>query len=84
MKTITTIADLIEEFGGPSAMAEWAQVVPGAVSNWVERGNIPAGLHLQLDRECRRRGIEVDDSVYGLRPVGTLPSQPRRRTARVA
>jgi hypothetical protein len=65
-------------------MAEWAQVVPAAVSNWIDRGNVPAGLHLRLDRECRKRGIVVDDVVFGLRPVFDGPPRPSKRSTQAA
>lgn len=71
MRKITTIPDLVEAFGGPSKLAAWAFVRPSAVSNWIERGAIPAGLHMRLYREGQQRGLDIDDDVFGIRHFPT-------------
>lgn len=71
MRKITTIPDLVEAFGGTSQLAAWAFVRPSAVSNWIERGSIPPGLHMRLYREGQQRGLDIEDSVFGIRRFPT-------------
>jgi len=65
MRKLTSSSEIIEAFGGPTAMARWAKVVPSAISNWAERG-IPPSWHLRLIIECRRRGFAIDPVAFDL------------------
>jgi len=64
LEKLTTVADVVRAFGGPSGMAEWAGIGAPAVCNWVDRGFIPPGWHFRLDREARAMGYEIDQSVF--------------------
>ena len=65
MRKLTSPAEIISAFGGPTAMARWAKVVPSAICNWAERG-IPPSWHLKLLIECRRRGFAIDPSALDI------------------
>lgn len=66
---IETVDDLARAFGGTKRLAEWADVVQSAVSNWRDANSIPPGYHLRLYFECRRRGLRVDtEKLFGLAP----------------
>lgn len=65
---INTIDDLIEEMGGNTALGDWLDITPEAVSNWKRRNAIATGWHLRLDMEMRKRGKSVNPSVFGLEP----------------
>jgi predicted transcriptional regulator len=79
MKKLTTVDEVIEAFGGATAVANWFGLTQPAVSNWRMKNEIPPGWHLRLVRHAERIGIEIDDAVFGLtdddpkapRPVGT-------------
>lgn len=64
-RTLSSVADIVEAFGGTKAVAEWADVGMSAVSNWIVRDEIPPGWHYRLDRELRRRGYKVDPPLFG-------------------
>ena len=62
--TIRTIDELVEALGGPSYVAEWAGTELSAISNWKRRGFIPQGWHLRMWIEVRKRGLDVDPSLF--------------------
>lgn len=85
MSMITTIDDLVDEFGGDTAMAEFLGITQSAVAQWKVRGQIASGWHLRLLAELKRRGCIVDPSVFGLTEEEARGLFPRRRAeARVA
>jgi len=61
-----TVNELIDAFGGTTATAMIFKVLPSAVSNWRHDGKFPERLHLRILREAEKRGIPVDDSIFGL------------------
>lgn len=67
-QTISSIRELIEALGGPTAVAQWAGVEhASAVSNWEARGSIPPGYHMRLSLEARRRGFVISpEEIFGL------------------
>jgi hypothetical protein len=66
MTDIETIEQLVEFFGGDTAVADWLGISQPAVAQWKSRGQIGAGWHLRLYAEIRRRGATVEPSVFGL------------------
>lgn len=67
MKTmITTIDELIDAFGGPTALAALLRIKQPAVSKWSMNNEIPRGWHHPLSRMAEARGLTVHDSVWGL------------------
>lgn len=66
MKVVTTIPSLVEALGGFANLARWAGYEDSrGIHNWVARG-IPPAYHLRLTLEARRRGIEIDPSIFEL------------------
>lgn len=64
---IRSIDQLVDFFGGNSALAAWLGIDPTAVAQWKLRGQIGSGWHLILLSEVRRRGSDVHiPSVFGL------------------
>lgn len=61
---LKSVADIVKAFGGTFALAEWAGVVPSAVSNWVAKDYIPPGWHYRMYRELVARGFDVDEAVF--------------------
>ena len=66
MKHITSIHELVEFFGGDTALAEYLDISQSAVAHWKIRGRIAAGWHLRLLAEIHARDATVDPSVFGL------------------
>lgn len=64
---ISTVRDLIDALGGPTAVSQWAGYEHvSAVSNWETRG-IPTGFHMRLALEARRRGFTISpEGLFGL------------------
>ncbi len=58
-KTLRNVGDLIDAFGGPIGLAQWAGVGQSAVSNWQRRG-LPPSYHIKLLIEARRRSWRID------------------------
>lgn len=65
---ITSIDQLIDVLGGPSAIGEWLGITQEAVSNWKARRSIPPGWHFKLAKAARARGCSIDPQVFGLEP----------------
>lgn len=63
---MTTIDDLIDAFGGPTALGELLGIGQPAVSKWSSSQAIPSGWHLRLERMCKARGWTVADAVWGM------------------
>jgi hypothetical protein len=79
MAVIRTIDELVEEFGGDTALAELLGITQSAVAHWKIRGQIAAGWHLRLLAELQRRGFTVEPSVFGLTDREAEGLFPKRR-----
>lgn len=67
MKTmITSIDELIDAFGGPTALGGLLRIGQPAVSKWSMNNEIPRRWHHILSRMAEARGLRVDDAVWGL------------------
>jgi hypothetical protein len=64
MAEIKTVNEMITAFGGTGKTAVIFGVLPSAVSNWRQTG-FPDRLHLRILNEAKRRGIAVDESIFG-------------------
>jgi hypothetical protein len=62
---IETIDDLIEAYGGASALGEKLGITQEAVSMWRARGEIPGGWHMELFVDARVRGWDLAPCVFG-------------------
>jgi hypothetical protein len=82
-KTISTVDELIDTLGGPTAIARWLGIKQSAVSNWrlPTRPGIPAGWHLRLYREAKARGFEIADEVFETDAVGRPNIEPPKKKA---
>jgi hypothetical protein len=61
---LTTVAEIVDAFGGTKAMAAWADVSQSAVSNWIARGWIPPDWYVAMSDELLRRGLEVTPETF--------------------
>lgn len=66
MKHVRSIDDLVEFFGGDTALADLLGLDQSAIAQWKRRGNIGSGWHLRLLAELTRRGATADPDVFGL------------------
>ncbi len=72
-KVLQTVDEVIDAFGGDrkaginnSRVAKWLGINTSAVCNWRERANIPSGWHLRFYLEAKKRGLRIDQSIFGL------------------
>jgi DNA-binding transcriptional regulator Cro len=61
-RIISTVPQLIEAFGGTSALARTLGRSAPAISQW--RTHVPAGLYVVVRRACRRKGYDVSDRLF--------------------
>lgn len=82
MMHISSIAELVEFFGGDTALAAELDISQSAVAHWKLRSQIAAGWHLRLLTEIHRRGATVAPEVFGLEHVeiGAL-AEPKKKRA---
>lgn len=66
MMHISSIAELVEFFGGDTALAAELDISQSAVAHWKLRKQIAAGWHLRLLAMIIRRGASVAAEVFGL------------------
>lgn len=62
---LKTVSEVVEAFGGTSAVAKWVGRGPSAVSNWIDRGFIPPGWHYRMSKWAAERGFEISPVVFG-------------------
>lgn len=62
---ITTIKDLVREFGGAKSVAEMMHVQPAAVYMVVNRDSIPFRWRIVFYQEAKRRKIKVAPQLLG-------------------
>jgi hypothetical protein len=74
VKILRTVDQVIEEFGSPSAAAEWAGVGASAVCNWSARGYIPPGWHYRMSQHFAEKGVLLAGTVFGERDERPLAS----------
>ena len=65
-KPIETVHELVEFFGGDTAMAEFFGTTQTVVGQWKCRKAIATGWHLRILAEVRRRGATIDPMLFGL------------------
>lgn len=65
MRTLSTVDDVIDLFGGPAKTARWACTSTNAVCWWRHR-RIPPAIHLRLLIEARRRDVRIGRDVFDL------------------
>jgi hypothetical protein len=64
MRTLTTVADVIDALGGPTKFGRLLGVTPTAIGNWARRGLIPPQWSVKLRRELLQRDMIIDESVF--------------------
>lgn len=80
-RTITTVDQLVQAFGGTARMAEFLDVRMSTVSNWKAAEDIPPAWHLRLFLEAGQRGFDIDPLMFGL-PETMRPRKGRRQGKR--
>jgi hypothetical protein len=84
-KSINSVEQLVDAWGGTNEFARWADVGPSAVSNWKAQGYIPEGYHLRLFLEARGRGLDLAPSLFGFkRWPDPMDGKPRPKQQAVA
>jgi hypothetical protein len=66
---IKSVESIIEAVGGPAKAARLGGVKPSAVSNWSERGRIPAEQFLVFSAALKKIGKTFDPALFGMREV---------------
>jgi hypothetical protein len=90
MMHISSIAELVDFFGGDTALAAKLDISQSAVAHWKLRKQIAAGWHLRLMAEINRQGATVSPEVFGLDQEeiealgGSKKKRPPRRPTRRA
>lgn len=82
MYDITSIADLVDELGGPTALGAKLGISSEAISNWIAREAIATGWHVRLWAMVSRRGLTVDPAVFNYTEEeveGLIPKRPLAR-----
>lgn len=79
-KPISTLRDLVNAYGGTGKFAEFLNVVPSAVSNYLRDDELPRGYHLEVYLDCQRRNLKIDTrALFGVDEYKVRRSHPRRR-----
>ena len=81
---LKTVEEVIDAFGGPTAIGAWLGIGQSAVSNWKIDDAIPPGWHLRLARHAERHGFVISDDLFGLPtddPKAPTPRVPKSRKA---
>ena len=67
---ITSIAALIQHFGGPLATARALRSTPQKVCNWRRVGRLPPELYMAHRRRLARHQVDVPDDLWGWAEAG--------------
>ena len=79
MQQISSVAELVKAFDGPTAIAKVLKTTPQNVVNWRKARRIPARLHRAHKELLARAGIDALDSLWGFIPVRQLAVKQRQR-----
>ena len=67
---LATVEAVVKALGGTTEAARLVGAAgPSAVSNWLERGEIPADKFLLISEALRAEGKEVDPRVFAFKAV---------------
>lgn len=81
-RTIRSIPDIVEAFGGKAKLAAWLGVTHQAACNWYREGCIPTAYHYQLHLWFTSHGVKLDPETFGLQTNGRLiPRADRAKAA---
>lgn len=80
-RTLTTVEEVINALGGPTATGKWLGIGQNAVSMWKTRGIAP-GWHFRVYLRLRRKGMDVDPSVFGIEDFDDLNGKRGTKRAR--
>jgi hypothetical protein len=77
-QALSTVREVIDAFGGPTALTEWVNsnvegtsITKSAVTNWHIEGWIPPAWFLAISTELKIRGYDVEPKVFRQLPVRT-------------
>lgn len=66
-RTLRTVDEVIDAFGGNEVVGEWLGVGRTAVCNWRSRG-FPTGVQLRIWLQAQELGYRIDLKVFGAEP----------------
>jgi hypothetical protein len=66
-RSLHSVADIIDAFGGTKKTAKWAGTGMSTISNWLAHDHIPKGWHYRIHLELTARGFDVDPLAFGMR-----------------
>jgi hypothetical protein len=66
LKTISNMAEAIDELGGPRKIATYLGIDEGAVTNWRSRG-FPAWTYVALNTAFQKSNIVVEPELFNQR-----------------
>lgn len=76
---IRDMRQLVDELGGYIVVAEWLDVSPSAVCNWIAEGFVARGHHLPVYLELERRGLRADPALFGMHKQSRPRTPDKRR-----
>lgn len=63
---LSTVDDVIDALGGPSAMAEIFGGSSSRFSNYKLRGFFPKAMHMEIYVQCMKRGLTIAPLLVGM------------------
>jgi len=66
---LQTVSDVIDAFGGPTAMSAIFGGGPSKFCNYKAKGCFPEKMHMRIYVEACERGLNVAPELIGRRPV---------------
>ena len=64
---LTTVSQVIDALGGPTAMCSIFGDVPSRFCNYKAAGKFPKHIHMEIYVEARDRGLNIAPDLIGMR-----------------
>ena len=65
LKSLITVAQIVNAFGGTFALAQLLECTPTAISNSIKRGALPAKYYVVMIRALNRKGLTAPARLWG-------------------
>ena len=66
---LSTIAELIDAFGGPTRMSKIFGGGPSRFCNYKAAGRLPDCMHMRIYVEAKARGLDIAPELIGMLPM---------------
>jgi hypothetical protein len=67
-KSLDTVGEVIDAFGGVPAMCATFGGVPGRFYNYKAAGRFPKSMHMEIYVEATERGLNIAPELIGMKP----------------